>query len=219
MIHCTRNGWFGYGLAMATIATVIVPSTGCSTLRLVGVLAHAWHGETVAAQYDGLQNQHIAVVCLSDSSMYAGQLSQAVQRLLAKNVPDIETVPQTNVYAWLDKNDWNELDFVQLGQGVDVDLVVAIELDSFRLYDGLTMYNGHADVVIRVYDVAADGEVVFRSDPIEFTFPKSAPLASTDMSEKQFRRMFMNALARRIAKTFYSYDVHDDFVADNTLGT
>ena len=213
-----RNRWIGYGLAVAMFAAIMVPSTGCSALQLVGVLTHAWHGEKVAAQYDGLQNQRVAIVCLSDSSMYAGQLSQAVQRLLAKNVSDIETVPQTEVYAWLDKNDWNELDFVQLGQGVDADSVVSIELDSFRLYDGMTMYNGHADVSIRVYDVASDGEVVFRSDPFEFTFPKSAPLASTDMSESQFRRMFMNALARRIAKTFYTYDVNDDFAADNTLG-
>jgi len=214
----SRNRWLGYGMAVAIIAAVMVPSTGCSALQLVSVLAHAWHGETVVAEYDGLQNQRVAVVCLSDSSMYAGQLSQAVQQLLANNVPDIETVPQSEVYAWLDKNDWNELDFVQLGQGLDVDSVVAIELDSFRLYDGMTMYNGHADVSIRVYDVALDGEVVFRRNPFEFTFPKSAPLASTDMSERQFRRMFMNALARRIAKTFYTYDVRDDFAADNTLG-
>ena len=37
-----------------------------------------------------------------------------------------------------------ELDFATLGKGVDADLVVAIEIDSFRLYDGQTMYKGRA---------------------------------------------------------------------------
>ena len=127
------------------------------------------------AQYDGLQDHRVAVVCLSDSSMYAGQLSQSVERLLATHVPDIETVPQVDVYGWLDANDWNELDFAQLGKGVDAEFVVAIELDSFRLYDGMTMYKGRADVVVSVHDVAKKGEVVFRTSSFQFEFPNSTP--------------------------------------------
>lgn len=209
----TRNQ---YGLAMAIFAVAIVSSTGC-VANLAAVMMHAWRGETVEAQYDGLQDHRVAVVCLSDSSMYAGQLSQSVERLLATHVPDIETVPQVDVYGWLDANDWNELDFAQLGEGVDAEFVVAIELDSFRLYDGMTMYKGRADVVVSVHDVANEGEVVFRTSSFQFEFPNSTPLATTDMAESQFRRMFMNALARQIAKTFYSYNIHEDLAVDNSL--
>ena len=210
----TRNNWIGLSLV---VAAIFATSTGCAAFRFAGILVHAWQGESVPAQYEGLEGKHVAVVCLSEASMYAGQLSETVANLLAKNVPDIEMVPQREVYAWLDENDWNELDFAQIGKGVGADAVVAIEMDSFRLYDGMTMYHGRADVSLGVYDVAEEGHVVFRTDPFRFSFPSNAPMATTDMSESQFRVMYIKALARRIAKHFYSYNIHEDFAVDNSL--
>ena len=212
--NCRR---LGHGLLLLIAIVVLSTSSGCAAFKLASVLAYAWKGETVPAQYEGLQGKRVAVVCLSDSSMYAGQLSQAVEQLLESNVPKIETVPQREVYRWLDENNWNELDFSQIGEGVGADVVVAIELESLRLYDGMTMFHGQADLSIVVYDVSQQDKVLFRTDPFRFSYPNNAPLATTDMPEKQFRRLFINALSRRIATTFYGYDIHEDLAVDKTL--
>ena len=98
-------------------------------------------------------------------------------------------------------------------------MVVAIELNSFRLHDSQTMYNGRADVGVNVFNVVADGQSVFRLAPFQFAFPANAPYATTDITETKFRRLFINSLARNIAKNFYPYSIHDDFAADYTLVT
>ena len=203
-------------VASIALLVLLVPSSGC-IMRMTSNLIHAWNGHLVEAKFTGLQGKRVAVVCLSGSTMYSGELAMAVERLLANNVPDIETVPQTEVYAWQDTHEWDELDFKILGKGVKADLVVAIELSKFRLYDGQTMYKGRANITTSVYDMSANGQAVYSQLPTEHVFPANAAYATTDMSEDKFRKRFMISLARSVAKDFYSYDIGNDFAANPTL--
>ena len=100
---------------------------------------------------------------------------------------------------------------------VGAEMVVAIELASFRLYNGPTMYKGRANMATTVYDLSLTGEPVFTQIPGEHVFPANVAYATTDMSENKFRRQFMISLAHRIAKNFYAYDKKDDFAADPTV--
>ena len=206
-------------ILVGLICSVLLCSSGCAVVGLASVVMYAWKGQMVPARYEGLEGKRVAVVCLSDTNMYAGELAIAIEKLLQRNVPEIDVIPQTDIYAWQDTNDWDgfELDFATLGKGVDADLVVAIEIDSFRLYDGQTMYKGRAKLSTTVYDVFQGEEPVFSRLPIEHVFPVNAAYATTDMNEDKFRRLFLISVAREVAKNFYSYDVQDDFAADPTL--
>lgn len=197
------------------LLSAVVPTTGC--VGLASVLIHAWKGHTVEAAFDGLQGKRVAVVCLSDTNMYSGELARAVEGLLKRNVAEIDVVPQSDIYAWRDTQDWDELDYQALGEGVGAEMVVAIELASFRLYNGPTMYKGRANMATTVYDLSLTGEPVFTQIPGEHVFPANVAYATTDMSENKFRRQFMISLAHRIAKNFYAYDKKDDFAADPTV--
>ena len=211
-----RKTWKTLGRLTGTLilAAFCIASIGC---RFAPVLIHAWKGHLVEAKYDGLEGRRVAVVCLSDANIYASELAVGVERFLRRHVPRIEIVPQSKIYAWQDTNEWDELDYQRLGEGIEADVLVAIELSSFRLYDGQTMYKGRATAVTTVYDVANGDEAVFQSPTTEHVFPANAAYATTDMSEDKFRRQFMVSLAREIAKDFHAYSLTDDFAVDPTL--
>ena len=209
-----RISWNRVPVAIS-LFLLLAPLSGCA--RLVANLNYARRGHEVGAEYSGLANKRVAVVCLSETNMYAGELARAVEKLIAQKVPKVEIIGQRKVYAWQDTNEWDELDYQTLGEGVGAEMVVAIELASFRLYDGATMYQGRAEAMATVYDVTDNGKVVFSRDLFQHSFPANAPVSTTELSENRFRQAFINSLARKIAKDFYSYDRQEDLAEDKTL--
>ena len=125
-----RDRRAGRMVLLAAMAFLAVTQTGC--IGLTSVLLHAWNGQMVEPAFDGLQGQRVAVVCTGNSAAYGpspivDSLAYAVGSLLEQNVPDLVLIPLKDVDAWKDENDWDELDFVQIGEGVGADMVVAIE--------------------------------------------------------------------------------------------
>ena len=70
-----------------------------------------------------------------------------------------------------------------------------------------------------VYDVADNGKAVFERNAFQHFFPEIAPVAAMEMSEDNFRQLFIHSLAKKIAKDFYSYDEGEDYADDYTLLT
>jgi hypothetical protein len=204
-------------LLAAALAVLASPSSGC-----VGVTAHLlyfWKGQKVPAAFSELEGKRVAVVCVSDSPGYGpnaapAMLAQEVEQILGRQVKDVELVHQDDVADWIDRNDWNEIDYRDIGRGVGADMVVAIDLDSLRLHEGPTLYRGRANVKTSVYDMSAGGKIAYAKAPHEFVFPQHTPVPATDMSESQFRKMFADVLAKHVAKHFYDYELKDDFGPD-----
>jgi hypothetical protein len=193
----------------------LVGGTGCAVLYQ---LAYG-DGPTVDAKYAGLQGKRVAVVCVMHSSSYGdGEVSTVladqVGRLLRAKGDKIEVVRQDDVADWMDTNDWDESNFVDVGSGVKADMVVAIDVAAFSVHESKTLLKGRARLTTTVYDVAQGGAEVFRTTDYEHSFPTShaIPVISTDW--RTFERMYVDVLAEHIAKNFYQYSLVEDFARD-----
>jgi hypothetical protein len=116
----------------------------------------------------------------------------------------------------VDTNDWDQMDYREIGRGVNADSVLALELEGLRLYEGRTLYKGRVDITVTVYDMSDDGKVVFRRTIPEYTFPRNGARHATEISEARFRSLFVHVLAQQVAKYFCEYHLEDDFARDAT---
>ncbi len=199
-------------------ALLLLSSSGC------GLLVHSiyWvRGNKTPAAFGGLENKKVAVICVSPSSDYgrdtkAEMLSRMVGSILQSEGNKIEVIRYEKIADWMDRNQWDQIDYQVVGRGVGADMVVAIDLSHFSLRDGQTIYKGRASASVKVYDLAQDVEV-FRRDFPEFQYPVNGGLHSADTSEYRFKQLFMQVLAKQIAKQFYAYESTDDFANDASI--
>lgn len=189
-------------------------TTGCAVLYQ---LAYG-DGPKVPPKYSALKGKRVAVVCVMSSSAYgdgevSAVLADQVGRLLTQRGDKIDVVRQGEVSDWMDTNDWDESNFVDVGRGVKADMVVGIEVSAFSIHESKTLLKGRANVTATVYDVAKGSEV-FRTTDHEHSFPAShaVPIVSTDW--RSFERMYIEVLAEHIAKNFYEYNLVEDFARD-----
>ena len=201
------------------IALLCLFSTGC-----VGTLAnliHAGWGNLMPARFDMMAGRRVAVVCMSSSNSFGNSsaaldIAERVEKKLVERVPEIDLVGQQAIEEWMDTHDWNEVDYRELGDGIQTDLLVAVDLDSFSLYEGQTLYKGRANVGMTVYDIPKN-KVVYEVEPSEVTFPMNGGQHTADTSESEFRRRFLEIISSAVAKHFYSYDAKEDYGRDPTF--
>ncbi len=183
-----------------------VCSLGCSTL---GTVAYLIAPNDVSAEFKGLLGKHVAVVCrpiveleFSDAGS-ARELARVTGVTLSQNVKKSRIIDQQEIVRWIDENNW--VDYPTLGKSLDADLIVGIDLEEFRLYEGATLYRGRATAHVRVYDVS-NNRVVFEKRFDDVAFPPEGAIPTSDRSETQFRALFLQVLSNRISRCFYSYD-------------
>jgi len=192
-----------------------VCSLGCSTL---GTVAYLIAPNDVPAEFKGLLGKHVAVVCrpiveleFSDAGS-ARELARVTGVTLSQNVKKSRIIDQQEIVRWIDENNW--VDYPTLGKSLDADLIVGIDLEEFRLYEGATLYRGRATAHVRVYDVSIN-RVVFEKRFDDVAFPPEGAIPTSDRSETQFRAMFLQVLSNRISRCFYSYDSREQFGEDS----
>ncbi len=201
-------------------ASFLVASSGC--VGLVANLMNVAHGNLVPAQFKGLEERRVAVVCVSNSEAFGPTsasvaLSKQVGKLLEQNVREISLIDPQAVADWIDENGWDYMDYVALGKGVDAEMLVAIDLDGFSLHEGRTLYKGRAEVSITVYDLLQSGKEVFATIPPQIQYPRNSGYHTTDLSEAAFRRQFLTIVSSQIARHFYAYDAKEDYARDVSL--
>ena len=209
---------FRHWQPVVILLCLTLPLTGC------GLLAHSLYvikGNKVKPLYDDLHGQRIAVICMASSpaagpNSPSGMIAQEVSKILTKNVKDIELVRQSEIADWIDRNHWDELDYLELGRGVKADRVIALDLESFRLREGKTLFKGRATVTTTVYDLTKEGKIGYKATAHDFMFPQNGARHTAETTEASFRRMYIRALGRHLAKAFYSYDMEEDFAYDAT---
>jgi len=179
----------------------------------------AGDGPMVPPRFDGLKGKRVAVVCVVNSSSYgaetvADEIAEQVGHYLRSNIEDIDVVRREKVSDWIDNNNWRVGDFVEVGRAVNADFVIAIDIDSFRLHDGQTLYKGQANWTARVFDVAGGGKLVDDYSDPDYAFPKGHGISTTDRTEGKFRRIFVQQLAHTIAKQYYKHPFAEEFASD-----
>jgi len=200
----------------ALAAAMLLPTTGgCSTLLTAAYLLQP---ADMPAEFTGLKGKHVAVVCrpiveleFSDAGS-ARELASLVGAQIEGKVRRTRLISQQEVARWIDEHAW--VDYPTVGKALDADLVVGIDLEEFRLHEGATLYRGRATAHVRVFDIAT-GKVVFEKRYDDFQYPADGAVPTSDRSEMQFRGMFLQILAGRIARSFHAYDSRTTFAEDN----
>ncbi len=211
-----------YGcLAAALSAVLLAEAGGCA--QLFATVAYLTVGTDQPAEYPGLKGKKVVVVCRPlaglqyRDSVAAREVATQVSLLLKDQVPKIKVVEQQKVAEWTDENTWDE--YPEVGKALDADIVVGIELTSFSTYQGPTLYQGRATASVKVFDLKDDNKVVFAKDMQQILYPPDVGIPiSAEKSEADFRREFVQVVASRIGRHFYSYDPHDDVAVNAKAG-
>ena len=198
---------FGPHLMAGMLLATLTAAAGCTSALATAV----WlvKGPNIPADYDGLRGKRVVVVCRPvTSSLYsnpnvAKDISRRISRLLAQHVPKIEVVEQRKVAEWIDSHTWDE--YSEIGEALEADMVLGIDLEEFSMYQGQTLYQGKASVAIKVYDCAS-GAVDFERNPPQVIYPPNHVVSTSDMQEADFRRQFVDVLADQIGRHFYPHD-------------
>ncbi len=207
---------FGTLATAIMLVAVAISTVGCRTALTTA--AYLIKGTNIDAEYEGLEGKRVVVVCrpvadLTFSSPTVDRdLAQEVGRLLQKNVKKIKVVPQREVSQWADENLWN--DYVEVGQALEADIVVGIDLYSFRTLLDQTLYQGQANAGVRVFDCKTAGDPIFEREIPQSTYPPNVGIPTSDRPESAFRREFVNVLADQIGRYFYAHDQYADYALD-----
>lgn len=200
------------------LAASLLTQPGC--VGALSQLIYTIKGHAIQPAYSGLNGKRVAVVCVSDNSAYGPDtltytVAQAVGILLTNGLEDDESqiIAPAHIEDWIDNHDWNETEYVELGKGVDADMVVAIEIASYSLTEGSTIFKGRADATVTVYDIEKDGQVPYSATPTHFVFPKHGrPAIQTN--EREFEAFYLSQLTKMIANHFIVHDRLDTFARD-----
>jgi len=199
------------------IAMLLTAAPGCGFLSQ---MMYWTGGNQIKPKFSGLKKKKVAVVCFDAHS--AGQvgdadaLARAVAQKLQMQGDQITIIKHQHVLDWIDKQPDNVSDYQAVGRGVKADMVVGIDLDSFSTHDSTTLLRGRARVSTKVYDLAkTEDNLVYQTPPMEINYPEQGPRPAISDDEGQFRRIFLDILARKISKDFYSYEKMEDFGLDS----
>ncbi len=199
------------------VVAMLLPASGCAPLLATGVYVFQG-GNLVPPECDALPEQRVVVVCRPPSSHEyhdagaARGISQQVSKLLVKNVKGIDVVDPREVDNWIDERDWE--DVKELARAVRADKVVYIDMRDFGLYKGKTLYQGHTDIKLTVYDMTNKGRTEWESHLAEILYPANSGIPAQDKPEQQFRREFEALIGETIARNFYKHDPNSMFAMD-----
>jgi hypothetical protein len=207
----TEFKWTLSQRSLSTLALIalFVMTAGCSTLA-----TFVWvvNPKDVDAEYDGLKEQRVAVVCRMPGGLsyqhhgVPKRLTESVNQLLRTNVDKIDVVAQADIEEWTDHHELTS--FKELGMAMNADAVVVLELTHFGVRKGRTTLQGEATVEAMVYDVKT-GDVEHRLQTIDSLYPPNNGIAaeiSDDRFESRFSRRFIAVLADQVARRFYDHD-------------
>lgn len=213
MIQRTRQTFFVI-LLVAGISSL----GGC--INLAANMIHAITGNNRAADYDGLKEKRVAVVCLTDGGLASdadsAMLTSYIHAGFNSNIKKIDMVRSSEVERWIDSHSHENADYLEIGKGVKADRVVAVEVLNLSVKNGATLFQGKSDIAVTVYDIPAGGKILYQKNIPEFVFPKMGGPSITDVSEAKFRARYLAIVARTVATLFYPVDSTADFALDAT---
>lgn len=208
----------GRWLLAVSCCALLATTGGCS--NALATAMYVIRGNTVPAEFPGLKEQRVVVVCRPPSSLplelatLPKDLARQISNKLSANVPKIIVVDQQEVDAWMDENTWN--DFKEVGRALKADRVVAVELMSFSTDLDHTLLQGKAEYSLHVYDMKNNGAVVFEKYPRPSQFPPNTAYSTLEKQKHVFRREYIAILADEIGRHFYPYDANASFAIDST---
>jgi len=207
-------------LVLAGLAITAGSQAGCA---LMSNLGHAMGADQIPPEYEGLEDCRLAVVTISDASQFSeddvsSYLSRQVSQILTSKLKKIRLVREEEIARWRDTHGYDHVDFVEIGEGVNADKLLGIQINNLRLQDGKSLYRGKAEVEVQIIDPQA-GEVLFRRSLSEFTYPETAGQHVSETTESKFQKLYLTVLAERIGRMFHPYDFSDTVALDGRIAS
>jgi hypothetical protein len=203
-------------LGLGALTGLVANSGGCTFLSQVVM---TMQDRRTDAKFNGLAGKKVAVVCLDAHTLRepggdADALARAIYKELAANVKDIKLISEAKVADWVDNQRDDVVDFRDVAKGVKADMVIGVDLKSLGIYEpGGTTLRGRATVEAKVYDMSKPQEPVHIIEESQVTFPEHGQIHVTE-NAVNFRKVFIQQIAHRLAKEFYAFDKTLDFNSD-----
>ena len=197
---------------VAVLLLAAIPLIGCQSALFTAL----WvlKGNDVDPDFKELKGKKVAVVCrplvsLQYSNSNVGrELAKQISLLLQEKVPKIKVIDQGKINKWADEHSWEE--FTEVGKAMKAEMVVAVDLESFGLFQGQTLYEGKANATIHVFDMQKGGKEVFHKSIPQARYPASGPMPASEKTPADFRVEFEAVLANQIARHFFAHDRYAD---------
>ncbi len=205
-------------LVFALLATSAL-QTGCRDLITTSYLM--LRGFQTPAEFPGLKEKTVAVVCRSprsvnpDQEIAVRQIPARVGNLLSMNGKEINVIDQQKIERWIDENGIDR--FTDVGQALDADLVVGIELEDYSLYRSSSIFQGKATIRIRVYDIENGNKLVFDAPTQQIDYPNGSGYTTSEIARPEFNNMFIDVIAEKVGINFYDHDHTTSFAADSRV--
>lgn len=205
-------------MSVAIALLAVVSSTGC--IGMMAQIGWVTGGDLKPPEFDGLAGKKVAVVVITKGGTYgpgteATLIATRVERLLQRELDDVTIIDQDKIADWIDQNNWNEVDYVEVGKGLQAEMVVGVDIDEYSLTDGPTLFKGRTSYTVKVFDMSKQGnKVVFTQTPPMYEFPKQGGRYRDTTSRAKFERNYVKMLSQHIARHFYAYPMTSDFATD-----
>ncbi|MEM7786044.1 MAG: hypothetical protein AAF939_22365 [Planctomycetota bacterium] len=214
--RATTNSRWVYILMTITMLTLC---PGC--FEQLATLMYVVKGHKIPPKYAGLNSKKVAVVCVSDQSAYGPDtltytVAKSVSLKLSQGLKESQVISPAKIEDWMDQNSWSASDIAVMGKDLKADMVVMIEVGSYSIHEGATIFKGRADITVSVHDIAKEGQVTYVHGPEHYAFPKDGrPVIQTD--ERRFESFYLARLTDRISRLFVEHDKLDSFAEDAML--
>ena len=210
---------FRHFTRLPSLLILIVLAGGCTGPALT--LMYLMGGMDIQAEYKGLKGKKVAIVCRPvGSTQYQNpnvsqEIARRIGRLLKKYVSKVEIIDYRKVADWTDNNAWEE--FVDIGDALEADRVIGVDLESFSIFQGQTLYQGRANCIVKVYDCTQkDKDPVYEKVMPPIVYPPNTGIPVAEKPEGRFQLEFIKVISEQVARLFYAHDPHNDFAYDST---
>lgn len=205
-------------LLLLILASVASTQSGC--ISFAANLLYAIKGNDRPAEYSGLKDRRVAVLCSSSGAVASeavnSMLTSNITSSLTRNLPKSDIVRQEEIDRWRDMDGWSDGDPKRLAKGVKADQLVVVAVDNLKLRDGATLFRGQCDISVQVFDMKEGGKLVFDKQITEHSFPQNGGTPVTDTTEAKFRSAYIQLVSYRIASLFHPVDPTFDVALDAT---
>jgi hypothetical protein len=221
-MHRSNSRTCCYLLALVAASGVVASQGGCKQIMTTAV--YLYKGTDVDPEFPGLKDKTVAIVCHPAPSLQFGSSSVATEiaaevgRLLKSHLgKKIKVIPARDVDNWIDENSRGEDDFADIGNALEADMVLGIDLEAFELSQGQTLWQGQSQVRLKVLDMSIEDErdrVVFDKIMPHVVYPPKAGVPVQERSGDEFRRQYVSVLADTIGRYFYPHDRYENIAQD-----
>jgi len=203
------------------IAAAVSQLAGCSTLGYLLYLVAPNPTETVAAEFDDLDNHRVAIVIFADQQVLYEYpfvrltLATTVSSELRRHLENVEVVDPACVIRYQDERlNWDVMEKTKLGRDLGADRVLYLALVEYTMREAgsLQLFRGRIYAEAGLYDVALDESTARLWDcpEIRVTYPEDSPVGIPGDDDRGIRADTERRFAKALVEKFREHEAPEE---------